>query len=100
MPPGCPGRARSRRRTPRGSRCRGSSCGLGLRPGLPGRLAGAPELLEVVLVAQRIHRLPEAEVLPGVELAVRGEALERRGFPAGRVALDVVDHARLEDEEA
>ena len=33
-----------------------------LRPRPPRRFTGAPELLEVVAVAQRVHRLPEAVV--------------------------------------
>src|SRR5687767_2538331 len=71
-----------------------------LLPALPGRLARAPQVLEVVLVAQRVHRLPEAAMLVGAQLALAREALQRRRFPAGGVTLDVVDDRGLEHEEA
>ena len=56
-----------------------------------GARARRPQLLEVVLVAQRVHRLPEAVVAVGGELA-----LARRGARSGScsqtvvVAVDVV----------
>src|SRR5688572_17417203 len=39
-------------------------------PDLPGRVALRPQLFEVVLVAQRVHRLPEPVVPVGGELAL------------------------------
>ena len=59
---------------------------LGRLPGLPRRLARGPELLEHDLVAQRVHRVPEARVLVGGELALVREALERLALPDRVVA--------------
>ena len=55
-----------------------------------GALPLAQSSSSMVLVAQRVHRLPEAVVLVGHQLAVGGQALERLAFPARCVALDVV----------
>ena len=53
----------------------GGACAL-TRPSSspPRRLAAGPQLLEVVAVAQRVHRLPEAVVAVGRELAVAASA--------------------------
>jgi hypothetical protein len=54
----------------------------------------------IILVAERVHVLPESAVVVDGELAVVHEAAQRLLLPDGGVALDVVEHARLADEEA
>ncbi len=60
----------------------------------------APQRLEVVHVAQRVHRLPEALVPVGHQLAVRGEPLERAALPERLVVGNEIEHVGREDEEA
>src|SRR3972149_5421857 len=48
-----------------------------MSPRLPGRIALAPQPLEVALVAQRVHALPEALVPVRRELLLLGQALAR-----------------------
>ncbi len=74
---------------------RGSS-----HPGLPRRIAGSPEILEHVLFLQRIHARPEAEMAECHQLAVAREPFDRLTLPDGVVAVDVVEHAWIEREEA
>ena len=69
-------------------------------PDFPRRLAGLPEILEMSLIAQRIHRLPEAVMEIDAELAVRGEPFHRLAFPDGRIALDIVADLGRQHEEA
>src|SRR3954466_13294121 len=69
-------------------------------PHLPRGVAAGPQALEQVLLAQRVHRLPEPVVQIGRELALGGEALERIVLPDGGVTRDVGEDARLEHEEA
>src|SRR5439155_22501565 len=57
------------------------------------------QLLELVLVSQRIHRLPETCVLVSAELAVAGQSHQRIAFPRCVIALNVVDCSRLKDEK-
>ena len=47
----------------------------------PRRVASVPERLEQLLLAERVHRLPEASVLPRSQLIVLDEATERFGLP-------------------
>src|SRR5919112_2964724 len=68
-------------------------------PRRPRRLTRIPERLEHPQVAQRVHRLPEAAVLEGDELAVRREALEGLALEEDLVPGDPVEDRRLEDEE-
>src|SRR3546814_4912071 len=68
-------------------------------PRLPGRVSGIPELLEQVLVVERVHRLPEALVAIGTQIAGVRECLEGLAFPHRLAVGDVVGDARLEDEE-
>src|SRR3546814_6964264 len=68
-------------------------------PSLPGRVSGCPELLEQVLVVERVHRLPEALVAVGSQVAGVRERLEGLAFPHRLAVGDVVGDARLEDEE-
>src|ERR1700712_2936953 len=69
-------------------------------PFFPGRLPRGPELLEVVLVAQGIHRLPEAFVEKYLQLAVARQVLHRLSFPYGRVVCDVVEYFRRKHKKA
>ena len=55
-------------------------------PHLPGRLARRPQRLQRRLVAQRVHRLPEAGVAVGAQLAVARQAFQRSGLPRRVVA--------------
>ena len=41
----------------------------GIGPSLPRRISTLPQAFEVVFVAQRVHRVPEAVMLVGCELA-------------------------------
>src|SRR5690606_23489215 len=59
-----------------------------------------PQLLEELLLLERVHARPEAVVAVAHQLAVLHEAVDRLALPAARVAVDVVDGLRLEDEEA
>src|SRR4051812_26576369 len=69
-------------------------------PGAPRGVARGPGVLERLAVAQGVHRLPEALVLVGAELAGGGERLHRLALPDGLLAGDEVQHSGLEDEEA
>src|ERR1700733_13293000 len=68
-------------------------------PGPP-RCARAPQLIEMVAVAKRIHRLPEAFVPVAGELAVAGERAHRLLLPHGVGAPDVAADLGGEHEEA
>jgi hypothetical protein len=57
-------------------------------------------LLEHHLVAQRVHRMPEAFVPVGRELPFSRKAFHRFALPDSRVAFDVVEDVGLDDEEA
>ncbi len=52
-----------------------------MSPDLPGGLAGLPEFLEQLLVAERVHRLPKAAVLEGIELIHGGYARQAVALP-------------------
>src|SRR5580692_2755113 len=71
-----------------------------LGPRSQGRRTGTPQLLELVAVAQRVHRLPEALVTVGRELALRGERAHRLLLPHGAVAIEVAVDPGREHEEA
>src|ERR1051325_3936398 len=68
-------------------------------PDLPRCGALSPVLLQHLLVAQRIHRLPEPPVPVRGELALPGEPAQRLPLPDALIAVDVIDRRRLEDEE-
>src|ERR671913_172734 len=70
-----------------------------LLPGLPGRVARLPELLEQLAIAQRIHALPEIVVAVGHQLALVGESLERVLLPLRRIAGHLVEYLGLAHEE-
>ena len=67
-------------------------------PDRPRRLAGVPQGLEGAEVAQRVHRLPEPAMAIGPQLTIGGQALERRSLERHVVALDPVQHRRLQHE--
>src|SRR5918993_1942992 len=69
-------------------------------PDVPGRLAGVPELLEKVLVAQGVPRPPEAVGMMNAHLPLGHKALERFALPDRSVALDIVGDLRAQDEIA
>src|ERR1043166_960363 len=69
-------------------------------PDLPRRGALSPVLLQHLLVAQRIHRLPEPPVPVGGELPITSEPAQRLPLPDALIALDVIDRRWLEDEES
>src|SRR5271166_5510124 len=69
-------------------------------PRFPRRLARVPELLQMTLVAQRVHRLPEALMVVHRQLAIVREPLERLPLPHRVVAVDVVADLRVEHEKA
>src|SRR6516162_28289 len=73
-----------------------SRSGAVLFPCLPGRRPALPYGFEVVLVAQRVHRLPVAIVNEGGELAIAGEAFQRLPFPKRCIAMDAVQCALLQ----
>src|SRR5688500_10989330 len=66
----------------------------------PRSAARCPELLEDGLVAQCVHRMPEARVSIGGELAAMRELLHRSALPYRLIAFDRVDHRGIEHEEA
>src|SRR5437764_4718780 len=53
----------------------------------------------MVLVSERVHRLPKAIVLIRLELALFRQFHERLGFPRGGIALDVIDYCWLQHKE-
>src|SRR5919106_1913873 len=69
-------------------------------PDLPRWPARGPLLLEHHLVAQSVHGVPEAGVPVRRELVLVSESLHGLALPHGLVAVDVVQHRRLDDEEA
>src|SRR6185312_15575035 len=48
----------------------------------------------------RVHRLPESGMRISGNLAITGQCLQRIALPDGGIALDVVEHAVLQDEKA
>src|SRR5215210_3828142 len=69
-------------------------------PRLPRSLAAAPEIFQLTLVAQRVHRLPEAGVAIYPELSVTGEVAQRLALEWGGVTGDVVQDLRGQQHES
>src|SRR3954466_4715746 len=69
-------------------------------PRFPWSAPARPLLLEVILVAQRIHRLPEPSVKIDGERLLVSEALHRLTFPDGVVTVDELQHVRRQNEES
>src|SRR6185312_11999798 len=59
-----------------------------------------PEILQEMDVAQRVHALPEAIMPIRHELAFPRQPLHRLQLPRRRIAVDVIEHLRLEHKEA
>src|SRR5258708_700710 len=59
----------------------GSGRVIPITPDFPGGLAARPELLELHLVAQRIHRLPKTGMAEGHQLSAFREPFQRFPFP-------------------
>src|SRR5437879_3308805 len=59
-----------------------------------------PQILELILVPQRVHRLPESGMLESAKLIVARHVDQRIGFPPCVIVFDVVECARLQDKEA
>ena len=72
--------------------------GLGL-PNLPRGLAGVPDFLEENFISEGIHRLPEAVMVKGFELAFLGEFFQRLAFPNGLIAINGGENGWFEDKE-
>src|SRR5579872_5892649 len=68
-------------------------------PDLPGCIPAGPQPFQTDFVAHGVHALPEAVVLVGHELPVARQALQGLALELRIVALDVVEHSRLEHEE-
>src|SRR5450830_1018830 len=58
---------------------------------LPGSFTRLPQLFQVHLVAQGIHRLPETAMKKSVQLTFGGQAFQRLLFPGSAVVRDVID---------
>src|SRR5690242_12875518 len=69
-------------------------------PRLPRRASALPQLFQFDLVAEGVHRLPEAVVSIGGQLAVARERFEWRALPHAVVAVDIGERAGFEHEEA
>src|SRR4051812_40611851 len=69
-------------------------------PDLPRRLAALPQRFELLFLAQRIHRLPEAGVTIGGHTPFGGQPLDRPPFPNRLVVIDVVAGPARDDVEA
>src|SRR5579863_2873936 len=69
-------------------------------PNLPWSTAHSPERIQVPGVAQSIHALPIAVMPEGHQLTFMGESGERFALEGGLIAVDIVEDARFQDEEA
>src|SRR5580704_16517252 len=68
-------------------------------PQFPRRRAAFPQRVQVLLVAQSVHGLPEPAVHPGGQLTLRGQIFHRILFPDRIEAVDEFQHRWLENEE-
>src|SRR5712691_3620977 len=78
----------------------GSGKVIPITPDFPGGLAARPQLLELHLVAQRIHRLPKTRMAEGHQLTRFGEPLQRFHFPRRFVSMNEICDRRIKHEEA
>src|SRR5688572_17808535 len=69
-------------------------------PHLPWSVPRGPELVQQLPFAQRIHRLPEALVPVGHELAIGSQPFHGVAFPQCIVAGDIAQHPAIQHEEA
>src|SRR3990167_9704246 len=70
------------------------------RPGFPGRLARSPQIPQLPLIAQRIHRPPEAGVPEGPQLSVRRQSFEWLALPDRPIAIYILKHLAIEHEKS
>src|ERR1700744_3496891 len=68
-------------------------------PSLPRCVTALPIGFQDLLLANRIHALPEAGVPIGHQLALGGEAFQRFFFEVGIIAIDEVEDLGLENEK-
>src|SRR5512134_3923618 len=68
-------------------------------PQFPRRCAVFPEVLQKVLVPQRIHRLPETVVLECTQFPSCSKSLQRFLFQHTAVIAKIPDNLGLHDEE-
>src|SRR5271165_6484830 len=69
-------------------------------PCLPRRSSRCPQLIQLLLIAKRIHGLPVAVVAIGVQMPLRCELFERLAFPCRRgIVGNVVEHLGRQHEE-
>lgn len=59
-----------------------------------------PELFKQLLVAERVHRLPKAAMLKGIELIHGGDAGQAVALPHRLIVFDQIKHLWLEHKEA
>src|SRR5664279_3994158 len=69
-------------------------------PDFPWRLAGCPELFQIGLVTQGVHRLPESAMLECHHLAHGCETDDGRAFPAAVIAVYEIENAWRKNEKA
>src|SRR6266540_5850150 len=74
--------------------------GTSLCPCLPRSLARGPQLLQMVLVAQRVHRLPEAAMMKGAQFARVRKSRQRILLERSGVARDVFAHFGRKHKES
>src|SRR6266849_1646645 len=70
------------------------------RPHLPGSLLAGPKLIQVLVFAIGVHGVKEPVMAIGHELALAGQALERFAFEDALRAVEVIEHAPVEDKVA
>src|SRR5947209_1303327 len=70
-----------------------------LVPDLPGRFAARPELIQVLVLAVRVHREEEAFVAVRHQLPLARQTLKRRAFKKAVAAFEVVEEPSVENEE-
>src|SRR5580704_18104122 len=70
-----------------------------LAPDLPGCSSRVPKLLQMQLVAKRVHRLPKLVVPESRQLLVRCQPFKRSKFPRHCIISNAVQYSRLQDKE-
>src|SRR5579884_4242406 len=71
----------------------------GFSPDFPRRVFAGPKTLQVHLVPQRVHVLPEASVLVCSQTAISGQHLKRFALPDRGISRDIVERRRFEHKE-
>src|ERR1700679_3425686 len=69
-------------------------------PQLPRCRAAFPQRIQMLLIAQRVHGLPEAPMHPRRQLPIRRQIFHRFLFPHRFVAFDQFQDAGIENEES